>query len=59
MSGLTKEQDAAIFAAFLGIGVLRTMCRTAKLKLGEQRAKELMTELDSAFPGLAGRSALR
>lgn len=56
---LTKEQDDAIFSAYLGIGVLWTMCRAAKLKLAEQRATELQLELDTAFPGLAGRSALR
>jgi hypothetical protein len=56
---LTKEQDDAIFSAFLGIGVLRTMCRAAKLPLGEARAKDLQLELDTAFPGLAARSALR
>jgi hypothetical protein len=56
---MTKEQDDAIYAAFLGIGVLRTMCKRAGLKAGEQRSAELMVELDRAFPGLTARSALR
>jgi len=56
---MTREQDEAIYAAFLGICVLRTMCHKAHLPLAEQRAKELLIELDTAFPGLAGRSALR
>lgn len=56
---MTKEQDSAIFAAYLGIGVLYTMCRAAKLTMAEERAKKLQLELDTAFPGLAGRSALR
>jgi hypothetical protein len=56
---MTREQDEAIFAAFLGIMVLRTMCKKAGLTMGEQRSKELLIELDTAFPGLSGRSALR
>lgn len=56
---LTKEQDDAVFAAYLGIGVLYIMCRAAKLTMAEERAKELRLELDTAFPGLAARSALR
>lgn len=56
---MTEEQDRAIYSAYLGIGVLRIMLRKAELKMGEKRAEELMLELDKAFPGLAGRSALR
>ncbi len=56
---MTPEQDQAIFAAYLGIMVLKTMCRKAKLTLAEQRCSELLIELDTAFPGLAARSALR
>lgn len=52
-------QDEAVFAAFLGIGVLQTMCRKANLPLAEQRCKDLQRELDDAFPGLVARSALR
>lgn len=56
---MTPHQDQTIYAAYLGIRVLRTMCRKAKLSLAEQRCKELLIELDVAFPGLAGRAALR
>lgn len=56
---MTEDQDQAILAAYLGICVLRTMCRKAGLKAGEERSKELLLELDVAFPGLAARSALR
>lgn len=56
---MTPEQDEAIYAAFLGIGVLRTMCKKAGLTLAMKRADELMIEMDRAFPGLTARSALR
>lgn len=56
---VTKDQTEAICAAYLGISVLRTMCKKAGLTMAEQRAKDLMTELDTVFPGLAGRAALR
>ena len=59
LDNLTPEQDQAIYAAFLGIGVLRTMCKKAKLTLAMQRCEELQIELDRAFPGLTARSALR
>ena len=58
-ASLTNEQEAAIFAAYLGIGVLGTMCKKAGLAMGELRCKELSVELDKAFPGLTARSALR
>jgi hypothetical protein len=59
---MTKDQKDAIYAAYLGICVLKTMCRKAKLVLGERRAQELLTELGEAFPFIperVGRSALR
>jgi hypothetical protein len=56
---MTHEQDEAVFSAYLGICVLKTLCRKAKLELGEQRSGELLVELDTAFPGLSGRAALR
>jgi hypothetical protein len=56
---MTKEQEDAIYSAYLGISVLRTMCRKTNLQMAEHRANELMIELDMAFPGLAGRAALR
>lgn len=56
---MTKDQDDAVFAAFLGICVLHTMCKKVGLKAAEERSAELLVEMDMAFPGLAGRSALR
>ncbi len=56
---MTSEQNEVIYAAYLGISILRTMCKKAGLTMAEQRSKELMIELDMAFPGLAGRAALR
>ncbi|MCP1832782.1 hypothetical protein [Bradyrhizobium sp. USDA 4545] len=53
------EQANAIYSAYLGISVLRTMCKAAGLKLAEERSRDLMVELDTAFPGLAARAALR
>lgn len=49
----------AIYAAYLGISVLRTMCKAAGLRLAQDRARDLMIELDTVFPGLSGRAALR
>lgn len=51
--------DAAVFSAYLGICVLQTMCNRAGLQMAETRAKDLLIEMDTAFPGLAGRAALR
>lgn len=52
-------QANAIYSAYLGICVLRTMCKKAGLTMGEERSRDLMIELDTAFPGLAARAALR
>jgi hypothetical protein len=56
---MTREQDDAVLAAYLGICVLRTMCRKAGLTAGEERSRDLLKEMDEAFPGLAGRAAMR
>ena len=56
-----KDKDA-IYAAYLGICILRTMCRKVNLKLAEQRAHDLLGELGTAFPFIGervGLSALR
>jgi hypothetical protein len=53
------EREDAIYSAFLGIMVLGTMCKKAGLSSAEKRATDLLIEMDTAFPGLAGRSALR
>lgn len=55
---MTTEQKDAIYAAYLGICVLRTMCRKAGLTLGEQRSSELLIELGTAFPFIAERVAV-
>lgn len=54
---MTSEQKDAIYSAYLGICVLQTMCRKADLTLGEQRSKELLTELGAAFPFIAERGS--
>ena len=59
---MTTDQEDAIYSAYLGICVLKTMCRKAGLVLGEQRSKELLVELGAAFPFIPERvahSALR
>lgn len=59
---MTTEQEDAIFAAYLGICVLQTMCRKARLDAGYQRSRELLGELGAAFPFIpirVGRMALR
>lgn len=55
---MTKDQEDAIYAAYLGVCVLQTMCRKAGLAIAEQRSKELLTELGTAFPFLGERVAL-
>jgi hypothetical protein len=59
---MSTEEEDAIYAAYLGICVLKTMCRKAGLRLGEQRAQELLIELGTAFtfiPRRVGLAALR
>lgn len=59
---MTKDQEDAIYAAYLGICVLQTMTRVAGLTLAVERSQELLVELGIAFPFLperVGRSALR
>lgn len=59
---MTEVQQDAVYAAYLGICVLQRMCRAARLKLAETRAKELLVEMGTAFPFLTERiakSALR
>lgn len=47
---LTKEQEDAIYAAYMGICVLSTMCKRAGLDMGRARSQELLQELSTAFP---------
>ena len=59
---MNKDQEDAVYSAYLGICVLQTMCRKAGLKMAEDRASELLMELGMAFPFIperVGLSALR
>lgn len=56
--GLHKDQEDAIYAAYLGICVLQTMCRKVGLKLAVERASDLLNELGTAFPFIPERAAL-
>jgi len=47
---MTDEQEQAIYGAYLGICVLKTMCRKARLDMAADRADELLKELSTAFP---------
>jgi len=55
---MTKEQEDAIYAAYLGICVLQTMVRKVGLQLATSRCETLIVELSTAFPFLADRVAL-
>ena len=55
---MREEKKAAIYAAYLGICVLKTMCKKAGLNAGEKRSQELLDELGSAFPFIGERVAL-
>lgn len=52
---MTKEQEEAIYGAYLGICVLQTMCRKVGLKLAVERATDLLTETGKAFPFIPER----
>lgn len=59
---MTKDQEDAIYAAYMGISVLSTICKKAELDMGRTRAEELLQELSKAFPTVYERvllSALR
>ena len=55
---MTKDQEDAIYAAYLGICVLQTMCRKAGLNLAVTRSAELLGEIGTAFPFVNERVAL-
>lgn len=55
---MTKEQEDAIYAAYMGISVLSTMCKKAGLNMGRARAEELLQELSEAFPTVYERILL-
>ena len=54
---MTKDQEDAIYAAYLDICVLQTMTRKAGLTLAMQRSQELLIELGTAFPFIPERVA--
>ena len=47
---MTQEQEDAIYAAYMGICVLSTMCKKAGLGGGRLRSEDLLMELSTAFP---------
>jgi hypothetical protein len=49
---MNKQQYDAVYSAYLGIKVLRAMCRAVNLPLGVERSCELIIELEEAFPSL-------
>lgn len=61
-TSMTEDQEDAVYAAYLGICVLQTMCRKVGLTMAVERSRELIKEMGEAFPFIAervGRSALR
>ena len=59
---MNKDQEDAIYAAYLGICVLQTMCRKDGLWLAVKLCTELLTELGTAYPFIperVGRETLR
>lgn len=54
---MTKQQEDAIYAAYLGICVLQTMCRKVGLSLAVERSQSLLTELGTVFPFIHERVA--
>lgn len=55
---MTKEQQDAVYAAYLGICVLQTMCRKVGLTLAVKRSQELLVELGTKFPFIPERIAM-
>ncbi len=54
---MTKEQEDAIYSAYLGICVLQTMLRKVGLTMALKRTEILLKELSEAFPFLNERVA--
>lgn len=57
--GERPEDAELLYQAYLGLLVLRTMCRRVGLKAGEKRCAELLEDIGGAHPDFAARSALR
>jgi hypothetical protein len=55
---MTKDQEDAIYAAYLGVCVLQTMTRKVGLRMATERAGSLIKELSTAFPFIGERVAL-
>lgn len=55
---MTETQQDAIYAAYLGVCVLRSMTRKVNLTLATQRCSDVLTELSEAFPFISERVAL-
>jgi hypothetical protein len=53
---MTKDQEDAIWAAYLGICVLQTMTRKVGLTMAAERAGSLLQELGAVFPFIAERA---
>jgi hypothetical protein len=55
---MTEQQESAIYAAYMGISMLSTMCKKAGLNLGRASSEELLQELSAAFPNVYERVLL-
>ena len=59
---MTQDQEDAIYAAYLGICILQTMCRKAGLELAVTRSAQILGDLGTIFPFIperVGKSILR
>ena len=52
---MTEEQKDAVYAAYLGIRVLQAMTLAVGLTSAEQQAKDVLTDLETAFPFIGER----
>lgn len=54
-----EKMEDLLWAAYLGLCVLRTMCRKVKLAAGEQTADTIIKEIEQLRPDFPPRTALR
>jgi hypothetical protein len=54
---VTEQQEDAIYAAYLGVCVLQTMCRKVGLNLGVKRSAEILGDLGTEFSFIPERVA--
>ncbi len=52
---MTKDKEDTIYSAYLGVCVLQTMCRKAGLNMAVERSRDLISELQTAFPFIIER----